>query len=315
VNIRSFQPGDEDKQVAVYNEAAGQLPKFKPASLPEVLRRTRARDFDPHSRLYAEEGGEVVGYAAFQKNGRVSYPWCRPGHESAAEPLFQAVMDRMRRQGIGRAFAAYRGDWPAVLDFFGRQQFAQAREMVNFIVNMVDLPTPSVRPSGSVAPLRQADMPALLEMAPNALRVRTANELGQWLLHNPYFPPESLFALRSRDGHTLQAVGILVQNREYARPDQLDPLMPCFRLGAFGTETMTTKRIHGMFSFLARDSSSVMPLGLELIGQAAARLRDEDDMDTLAAQVPSDVPHLLHFYTRNFRRQGSFPVLERVLTS
>ncbi len=310
MTIRSYQPGDEAAQVAVYNAAAGALPKFKPANTQEVLRRVRARGFDPQSRLYAEDNGQVVGYAAFQDNGRVSYPWCLPGHERLAGPLFHAALDGLRRKGVRRAFAAYRADWPAVLDFFKGQGFVQAREMVNFVVDLMELPTPSVRPSSSVTPVRKEDMPAILELAPNALRVNTPDALEQWLLHNPYFPPESLFALRSRDGQTLQAVGILVQDPAYARPDQIDSQMPCFRLGAFGTETMTTKRVHGLFSFLARDNPSVMPLGLDLIGQAAARVRDADDLSTLAAQVGSDVPHLLHFYTRNFRRQGSFPVLE-----
>jgi hypothetical protein len=315
VTIRTYQPGDEEAQVAVYNEAAKGLPKFKPASLQDVLRRVRARDFDPKSRLYAEEGGRVVGYATFQRNGRVSYPWCLPGHENLAGPLFQAALSGLRGQGTFRAFASYRGDWPNVLDFFKQNGFTVAREVVNFIVDLVELPTPSARPSSAVTPFRPADIPALLALAPQALRVRTAAELERWLLNNPYFQPDSLFCMRSRGGDTLQAVGILVQDPTYARPDQLDASMPCFRLGAFGSETMTTKRVNGLFSFLARDNPSVMPLGLELIGVAASRLRDIDDMSMLSAQVGSDVPHLLHFYTRNFRRQGSFPVLERDLTA
>jgi len=314
VTIRNYQPGDETAQMAVYNETAQSLPKFKPASPTEVLRRVRAHGFDPKSRFYAEEGGKVVGYASFQDNGRVSYPWCLPGHESAAEPLFKAALDGLRRKGVRRAFAAYRADWPGVLDFFRHQGFVLAREVVNFVVDLVDLPTPSARPSSAVTPFGPADVPALLELAPRALRVNSAEALEQWLLHNTYFPPEALFALRSRGGDALLAVGILVQDPSYAKPDQLDPLMPCFRLGAFGTETMTTKRINGLFSFLARDNASVMPLGLELIGQAASRIRDTEGLCTLAAQVGSDVPHLLYFYTRNFRRQGSFPVLERELT-
>jgi hypothetical protein len=32
-----------------------------------------------------------------------------------------------------------------------------------------------------------------------------------------------------------------------------------------------------------------------------------------AAQVASNVPHLLRFYQNYFRRQGSFPVYERAL--
>jgi hypothetical protein len=47
----------------------------------------------------------------------------------------------------------------------------------------------------------------------------------------------------------------------------------------------------------------------------AARLLDASDLATLAAQVPSDVPHLARFYQQYFRRQGSFPVFERRLAN
>src|SRR5262245_60471321 len=47
MKIRTFQPGDEAVQAEIYNEAAAALPKFKPATSPEVQRRTRAGDFDP----------------------------------------------------------------------------------------------------------------------------------------------------------------------------------------------------------------------------------------------------------------------------
>jgi hypothetical protein len=77
---------------------------------------------------------------------------------------------------------------------------------------------------------------------------------------------------------------------------------------------MTTKRINGLFSFLARPDQNITPLGLDLMGHAAYQLRDTDELETLAAQVPSDAAKLAHFYERNFRRQGSFPVLERDLT-
>ena len=95
-------------------------------------------------------------------------------------------------------------------------------------------------------------------------------------------------------------------------PGQTDACMPCFRLGAFGTEGLTTKRINGVFSLLAADNRDIHPLGLDLMGYAAYLLR-ETEVETVAAQVPSDAPHLLRFYTRYFRRQGSFPILERDL--
>ena len=107
MTIRTFRAGDESAQVAIYNEAAAELPRFKPATAPEVQRRTRARDFDPSMRFFAEDGGQPVAYALFNPNGRVSYPWCRKGHERWAEPLFQQVLDEMRRRGFRTAFTAY----------------------------------------------------------------------------------------------------------------------------------------------------------------------------------------------------------------
>ena len=98
----------------------------------------------------------------------------------------------------------------------------------------------------------------------------------------------------------------------YADPNLVDAAMPCFRLGAFGAEGMQVKRLNGMFSFLARNSTQVNALGLDLLGYATFRVR-ETDLEAFAAQAPSDAPHLLRFYQQYFRRQGSFPVLERQL--
>lgn len=311
--IRTFQPGDAAAQAAIYNEAAADLPKFKPATVAEVQRRTGAPDFDPGTRFFAIEGGRPVAYAVFNANGRVSYPWCLKGHAVHAVPLFGRVLEAMRARGLRRAFAAYRADWGTVNDFFRANGFAQAREMVNFITEVLDLPTIPGRPSSVIAPMRREDVPAVLELAPQALRVRTAAELERHLFANPYFGPEALFVLRSRTGGGPVAAGVLVQNAAYADPKMVDSAMPCFRLGAFGAEGMQAKRIKGLFSFVARADPNVNALGLDLLGHATFRLDQGEDISNLAAQVPSDVPHLLRFYERNFRRQGSFPVFERDL--
>src|SRR5207253_10788155 len=105
--------------------------------------------------------------------------------------------------------------------------------------------------------------------------------------------------------------GIVVADPTYADPNQVDAAMPCFRLGAFGTEGMTTKRINGVFSVLA-ESADINRLGLDLLNHATELLQ-QVDLESFAAQVPSDPPHLLRFYQHHFRRQGSFPVLERAL--
>jgi hypothetical protein len=315
MKIRNFQPGDEPLQVGIYNEAAAELPKFKPATAQEVQRRTRARDFDRAMRFFVEEDGRAVGYATYSPNGRVSYPWLLKGYEHLAEPLFNHMLKAMKQRDMKRAFAAYRDDWKAVGDFFQKQGFHKARDMVNFYIDLLDMPTPPARPSSSISPLLPSDIPALRDLNPGLVQAPTAPELENHLLRNPYFPADAVFLLRSRTGNAPVAVGILVTDPTYADARVIDAAMPCYRLGAFGTEGMNTKRINGLFSFLARDDQNLSALGLDLMGNAAYRLRDTDNIEGLAGQVPSDAPGLLRFYERNFRRQGSFPVFERDLTA
>jgi len=313
MNIRTFQPGDEAIQAEIYNEAAGGLPKFKPATTVEVQRRTRASDFDPTRRLFAEEGGRPVGYTVFNANGRVSYPWCRPGHEQLAGPLFDAVLQAMRRRGFRQAFAAYREDWSSVGQFFQQHDFRLTRQMVSFLLDVMDLPTIPRRTSSAVGPLRREDVPAVFALCPKALRVHSAAALEEQLFANPFFGPGSVFVLRARGSAQPLAAGVLITEPAYADPRVLDAFMPCYRLGAFGTETMQAKRIKGLFSFLANEDQNTSLLAVELLGAAALRLKDNDDIYCFAAQVPSDVPHLLQVYQRLFRRQGHFPVFERTL--
>jgi hypothetical protein len=62
-----------------------------------------------------------------------------------------------------------------------------------------------------------------------------------------------------------------------------------------------------------RDDADGTPIGLDLLSYALNRLQD-DSIDVLAAQAPSDAKHLVGFYQKYFRKQGSFPVFERELT-
>ena len=142
MNLRTFRPGDEVAQLQIYNTAAAALPKFKPASALDLQRRIEAKDFDPATRLYAEDNGKVIGYCTYQLNGRVGYPWCLPGFESAAEPLFAQTLSAMKTRGIAKAFSAYRKDWPTITAFFEKQAFLLAREMVNFVMAFENMPTP-----------------------------------------------------------------------------------------------------------------------------------------------------------------------------
>jgi len=312
MSIRTYRPGDEAAQVSIYNEAAAELPKFKPALLDEVRRRNASADFDATTRYYAEVNGRVVGYTGFHANGRTSFPWCRKGHTDQAEPLFLAALQAMQQRGIRTAFAAYRADWPVQCEFFTARGFRLAREIIGYVLDLADMPTPAAVAPSNFGPLTPADVPAVLGLCPQALRVHATDDLERHLLHNAYFKPESVFVLRSRTNDAPLAVGIVVNNAKYADPKQLDAAMPCFQLGAFGTEGMSVKRVNGLFSFLARPGKDANPLALSLMSEAAYRLR-ETDQECLAAQAPSDVPHLMRFYQQFFRRQGAFPVFERDL--
>jgi hypothetical protein len=312
LTIRTFRPGDDAAQVSIYNEAAAHLPRFKPATLDEVRRRARSPDFDPSTRFLAVEDGLPVGYASFHANGRVSFPWCRRGHEAHAGPLFDAVLQEMRRRAIPVAFAAYRADWPAQAAFFTAPGFRAARDMVNFVLDLTDMPTPGARAGSAVEPMRPGDVPAVLALGEGVIRCRTPAELDGHLFHNPYFGGDSTFVLRGGAGGPPVAAGVLVVNDAYADPAAVDANMPCFRLGAFGTEGLQWKRLNGTFGFVARPGPDLNARGLELLAHAAARLA-QTDLGTLAAQVPSDAPHLLRFYQQIWRKQGAFPVFELAL--
>src|SRR5215813_1680454 len=118
MTIRTCQPGDAAAQVSIYNEAASDLPKFKPATLDEVRRRYRGKQFQPENHFFAVTANASVGYVSTQSSGRIGYPWCRKGHEDQAEPLFQAALEAMKSKGVKLATAAYRNEWGRIKDFF-----------------------------------------------------------------------------------------------------------------------------------------------------------------------------------------------------
>jgi hypothetical protein len=312
MSIRTFAPGDDAARVGIYNEAAADLPKFKPSTLDEVRRRTRPPEFDPSTHFVAVEGSRPVGYCGFHPNGRLSFPWTRRGFEAAAGPLFDQVLAAMKARGMTRAFAAYRGDWEPQRDFFLARGFEARREVINYVMDLAEMPTPAARASSSIGQLTPDDMAAVLKLAPRLIRSATPEELGRHLLQNPYFPPKAVFALRSKVDDAPVAVGVIVDNPAYANPKQVDAAMPCFRAGAFGSEGMQVKRTNGLFSIAVADNRDVSPLALDLLGHAAFLLQ-ESDLETICAQVPSDATQLVRFYKQYFRRQGTFPLYEREL--
>jgi len=311
--IRSYQTGDEHAQARIYNAAADYLPGFKPATAEEISRRSQSADPDPGSKYYAIENGEVVGYAVFGSHGRVSYPWCLPGSEAVREPLLDAVLAEMRKRGLSQAWAAYRGDWSPVLDFLRDHDFTEIRTMINYVADVSRLPSQNLLHSDRlVARLEPADLSQVIALAPDLFREVDARELERFYWHNPFYNfPESLFAWKNGGNGELLGVYLLVVSDRFADPTKIDATMPCFRLGAFGTERERHKRVNGLFSCVFADEAE----GELLLTAWAATQATQSGLTHVAAQAPSDAVAACSCYDRFFQRQGSFPILSRRLSS
>jgi hypothetical protein len=308
--IRPYRPGDEEGQARVFNASAAALPAFKPATAEEVARRYRTADPDHGSKLYGVDGDsdEIVAYAVFNPNGRVSYPWCLPGYEAARRPLLENLLEVMRDRGFTEAWAAYRADWAPVVDFFREQGFRATREMVNFLTDVGRLPRVPAPYGLTFGPLLRDDLPRLLEVGRGLFADDDPDRLGAYYWENPFLGPDPLFALRPVAGGPIEGAALVVVDARFADPTQIDPAAPCFRLGAMGTETERHKRVNGMVSCVFTDEA----VGTALLAEAARRL-DRAGLSHAAAQAPSDRPDLTAFYAWFFDRQGSFAILTRPL--
>jgi hypothetical protein len=306
--IRNCLPADAEHEAAVYNVAASRLPGFRPVTQDLVRRAASSRTADHSTRLCAENDGRLVGYITFEPTGRVNYPWCLPGHEMMAHQLFGTALRTLADRRVTRVFAACRADWADQVEFFEDHGLTKARDVVNFTQSIADLPTMFQRPDLNITVANPGDMPAIEAMVPGFLRLH-GTELADYLLRNPALPADAVYVLRRKDG-TVQGVGIMVDDASYTSVDGLDPRVPNFWSGAFGAEGLPGKRVNGLFSFLTAPEKEAVLIGQDLLWYGTSRM-ETSTFEFLAAQAPSDLPHLLRFYERYFDKQGCFPVFER----
>ena len=313
MKIRSYQPGDELAQARIYNIAAGSLPGFKPAKPEEITRRLHAGDADPQSMFYATENSEVVGYAVFGPSGRVSFPWVLPGAETAQGPLLETVVAEMSRRGLTDAWATYRADWSPVLDFLRQHNFTQIRSMINFVAETSRLPAlDRLPPTRLLSKLERSALPDLAALMPASFGMLDVPALGQFFWENPFYSfPDHLLALKDAESGEVRGISLMVLDDRFADPTKIDSSMPCFRLGAFGTERQRHKRVNGLYSCLFVDEHE----GDLLFAASLAEISAKTSLNHLAAQAPSDAPELCAWYDRHFERQSSFPILSRPLSS
>lgn len=309
--VRHCLPGDAEHEVRIYNAAAAQLPGFVPSTNEEVRRGMTGRGFDPGGRFYAEDNGQVVAYTVVEPSGRIHYPWCLPGHERMGHQVIASVMRTLAERKVTRVYATCRADWPNQIEFFEDHDFHHVRDMVNFTQSIGDLPTMFQRSGLDVSVLRPGDISAIEELSPGLLRLR-GKTLADYLLNNHNFPTDAVYVYR-KDGMP-RGVGILIDDAAFARVEDLDPNAPIFRSGAFGTEGLPVKRVNGLFSFLAAPGKDALLIGQNLLWYGTSRM-ETNTFEMLAAQAPSDAPHLLTFYERYFQKQGKFPVFEREVGS
>ena len=64
-------------------------------------------------------------------------------------------------------------------------------------------------------------------------------------------------SLRWKDSRNDEILGVFlfVVSERFADPTKIDAAMPCFRLGAFGTERERHKRVTGLFSCVFADEA------------------------------------------------------------
>jgi hypothetical protein len=312
--IRSYQPGDEQAQASIYNATASVLPGFKPAKVDEIIRRYQAADFDPESRFYAVENGEVVGYAVFGENGRISYPWCLPEAEHWREPLLDAMLGEMKKRRLGEAWAAYRADWVSALRFLEGRGFVEKRVMINYVAELSALPRRSREPANRrLDHLKREELPGLLALAARLFSAADTQAIGDFFWNNPFYPfSDNLYALKDATSGEILGACVLVIHDRFADPTKIDAAMPCFRLGAFGTEAERHKRVNGLFSCVfADEAEGELMMMLDSIWSRA----DNAGLKHIAAQAPSDAPAVCALYDLYFQRQGAFPILAKRLSS
>ncbi len=309
--IRTYQPGDEQAQARVYNTAAGSLPAFKPAGADEIARRYQERDADAGSRFYAVVDDEVVAYAVFCSSGRISYPWCLPGAESARQPLLESLLSEMKRRGFPEAWAAYRADWTPVLEFLRSNGFVEKRQMINYLADVSRLPGRGELPDDRVIePLSREEASQLAALSPSLFSGIEPRSLEAFFWEHPSYDfSGSFFALKEKGSGKILGAGLLVISEAFADPTKIDPAMPCFRLGAFGTERERHKRVNGLFSCVFSDQAE----GELLLSAPDWDRASRAGLTHVAAQAPSDAIALCAFYDRVFQHQGAFPILSRRL--
>ena len=191
--IRSYQTGDEHAQAGSTTRPPEFLPAFKPSTPEEIARRYKPADPDSTTRYYAIENGEVVGYAVFGSNGRVSYPWCLPGAEHPRASARNGPRRRCKSRDCPRPGPLIEATGSPVLDFLREHGFHRQADDDQLRRRGVATPRTDRLPSNRlIEPLKQEDLPQLIALEPGLFAGVNGQELRAILLEKSVlqFPGE-----------------------------------------------------------------------------------------------------------------------------
>ncbi len=311
--IRSFTTGDDAARVGIFNEAAAGLPKFKPATLDEIRRRTHGRDFDPADAVLRRGQRAAAGIryvsdqrARFASPGAARAANASPNRCSSAssgdeDSWSQAHLRRLSRRLDGQTTSS----WPMA-----------SATRTTWSTSYWTWPTcrrlrPATAPGISAADARMT-YPPWLPLC------RTRWALPIWRPWNATscttrtFHPMPPSSLRGKTEGQLAAAGILIVNPAYADPTQVDCGHAVFPARGVRHRRNDDEAHQWPVQFPDAGRPRCQPARPRPARLCLADAGDTD-VSTVAAQVSSAVPHLLRFYERYFRKQGSFPIFEREL--
>ena len=306
--IRHWLPGDAEHEQRIFNIAAARLPGFAPIRADDA-RRNAVPKFDPATRFYAEEDGEVVAFAAFEPAGQVALPWCLPGHEKMMHPLLAAVMRAMAERKSSRAYATCRSDWPEQIEFFEDHGFDRVRDMVNFTQSIADLPTMFQRPGLDVEILRASEIDAVDALAPRLLRLH-GPALVDYFFHNRGFPVDATYVLR-KDG-VVRGVGMLIDDAAFAKVDTLDAHAADIPVRRLCDRRAARQTRQWAVQFRCGTGKGALLIGQDLLWYGTSRL-ETNTFDMLAAQAPAMRRTCSVFMNGISGNRGAFRCLKRAV--
>ena len=119
--IRSYRSGDEIEQVEIDRQVVSNWLWPFGYTLDGMQRAIEHPDFDPNTRLYCFEHGDMVGHTFAEvhepdedgkRRASLWYPRVLPGHEAAIELLLENALERLRVRKVDIAETRASTMWP-----------------------------------------------------------------------------------------------------------------------------------------------------------------------------------------------------------